>query len=95
LPDELDDVALEPMLYPQAAARVSKAPTPDWAAVHVELKRPGGTRELLWQEYRARCTHFATITVHRDRSAIMETVERRASKWVGDYFAAGPDAALT
>ena len=28
-------------------------PTPDWAVVHRELKKPGVTRILLWQEYLA------------------------------------------
>lgn len=51
LPDELDDLALEARLYPRLAVRVSTAPTPDWSFVHAELRRPGVTRQLLWQEY--------------------------------------------
>ena len=31
-----------------------RAPQPDWAAVHRELKRPGVTLPLLWDEYRGR-----------------------------------------
>ena len=52
LPDGLDDVALELRLYPPAAAKDEQRPLPNWAEVHRELKRPGVTLQLLWQEYR-------------------------------------------
>jgi transposase len=32
---------------------MARRPTPDWAIVHQELKRKGGTLLLLWQEYKA------------------------------------------
>ena len=51
------------------ASRLDR-PVPDWAAMDVELRRPGVTRALLWEEYRARapdgfgyawfCAHFDT-----------------------------------
>ncbi len=53
LPAELDDGALERLLYSQAAARASAFSEPDYAQVHQELKRKGITLTLLWEEYRA------------------------------------------
>jgi len=54
LPPELDDDdALELLLFPgQGDTRRADRPIPDWAAVDRELRRPGVTRALLWQEYR-------------------------------------------
>jgi len=52
LPDGMDDGALERLLF-SAPGRGAKAqPVPDWAAVHRELRRPGVTLQLVWQEYR-------------------------------------------
>ena len=53
LPVELDDGALERLLFPRAPALPETARAmPDWSAVHRELKRPGVTLQLLWHEYR-------------------------------------------
>jgi transposase len=52
LPAEVDDLALERLLFKQAAARAGYA-TPDFAHLHQELKRRGVTLQLLWEEYRA------------------------------------------
>lgn len=56
LPADLDDARLEAQLFPPppAVPRASR-PAPVWAAVHQELRRPGVTLFLLWQEYQARC----------------------------------------
>ena len=53
LPPELDDdVRLENRLYPQPPDLPSEQrPQPDWAVVHSELRRPGVTLMLLWEEY--------------------------------------------
>lgn len=53
LPPELDDdVRLENRLYPPPSDLPSEErPQPDWAAVHRELRRPGVTLMLLWEEY--------------------------------------------
>src|SRR5882757_1190125 len=55
LPEGLTDTALEALLFvrggPAAGAR--RKPEPDWAGLHRELRRPGVTLMLLWQEYRA------------------------------------------
>jgi transposase len=53
LPPELDDdVRLEDRLYPPPSDLPSdERPRPDWAVVHRELRRPGVTLMLLWEEY--------------------------------------------
>ena len=54
LPEELSDGDLEALLFPTAVA-VSPClrPPPDWPILHRELRRPGVTLSLLWEEYRA------------------------------------------
>lgn len=54
LPAELDDAALERLLYPPPPTGRCGRAAPDWPALHRELKRPGVTLLLLWEEYRAR-----------------------------------------
>ena len=51
-PDGLDDALLELRLDPPPAAKDQQRPLPRWAEIHRELKRPGVTLQLLWQEYR-------------------------------------------
>ena len=56
LPATLTDRVLEAMLYAghgsqQGARRKAE---PDWTYVHHELRRPGVTLMLLWEEYRQR-----------------------------------------
>jgi len=51
LPDELDDSALQAQLY-RRSVPLSSRPHPDFAKLHTELRRPGVTRMLLWQEYK-------------------------------------------
>jgi transposase len=56
LPATLSDRVLEAMLYAghgsqQGARRKAE---PDWVYVHHELRRPGVTLMLLWEEYRQR-----------------------------------------
>ena len=53
LPEELDEEALEGLLFPPPPDAVRHRPLPDWAALHQELRRKGMTLGLLWQEYRA------------------------------------------
>jgi transposase len=53
LPPELDDPALERLLFPPQPQQA--APTravPDWPTVHDELQRKGVTLFLLWHEYK-------------------------------------------
>jgi transposase len=52
LPEELDDVQLAQLFYPKADARpASRCQIPDWSMIHLELKRKGMTKQLLWEEY--------------------------------------------
>lgn len=55
LPEGMDDVALENVLYPESfeAAEADKH-VPDWAEISKELRRKGVTRQLLWREYKQR-----------------------------------------
>ena len=54
LPDDLTDEALEARLYPPPpTVAKEQRPQPDWPMVHRELRRPGVTLQLLWEEYRA------------------------------------------
>ena len=52
LPDGLHDDALEGLLFSSPAPAVVARPLPDWAKVHVELRRPHVTLMLLWLEHK-------------------------------------------
>jgi len=54
LPVTLTDRVLEATLYASAGRPQGSLgkPEPDWTHVHRELRRPGVTRMLLWEEYR-------------------------------------------
>lgn len=47
-----DEAALQARLYQSELPR-ARTPAPDFAKLQAELKRPGVTRLLLWQEYKA------------------------------------------
>jgi hypothetical protein len=47
----LSDEDLEVRLYRPAVPRASYQLTPDFSVIHQELKRPGVTLMLLWEEY--------------------------------------------
>jgi len=52
LPDDLDDNRLAKLFYPNADTRVStRHQVPDWASIHQDLKSPGMTKQLRWEEY--------------------------------------------
>lgn len=54
LPEGLTEETLEFRLYPPpTVATKDRRPRPDWAAMHRELRRPGVTLQLLWEEHRA------------------------------------------
>jgi transposase len=54
LPEGLTDETLEDRLYPPSTvASNERRARPDWATVHRELRRPGVTLQLLWEEHRA------------------------------------------
>ncbi|WP_068686450.1 MULTISPECIES: IS21 family transposase [unclassified Variovorax] len=47
----LSDAELEARLYQPAVPRLARHLEPDYALIHQELKRPGVTLQLLWEEY--------------------------------------------
>jgi hypothetical protein len=54
VPSELDDAALERKLFtPPFAVGEPARPQPDWPRLQAELRRPGVTLLLVWEEYRA------------------------------------------
>jgi transposase len=54
VPADLYDVALEARVFARPAPAVARERyVPDWLQLHHELKKPGVTLMLLWQEYRA------------------------------------------
>lgn len=52
LPPDLDDGTLAGQLYRQPVRQPGQRPLPDWATIHQELKHPGVTLQLRWQEYK-------------------------------------------
>lgn len=54
LPEGLTDDELERLLFAKVEPSLPEArPTPDWNAVHVEVRRKGVTLRLVWEEYRS------------------------------------------
>lgn len=49
---EMNDTAIERMLFPDGGKVKGERPVPDWSYVHKELRRKGVTLVLLWQEYK-------------------------------------------
>ncbi|MFC6522965.1 IS21 family transposase [Undibacterium arcticum] len=53
LPPEMDEQALDRLLFPPSEPSAVQRPEPDWAQVHDGLRRKGVTLDLLWQEYKS------------------------------------------
>ncbi|ASY61174.1 IS21 family transposase [Sinorhizobium sp. CCBAU 05631] len=55
LPGELTDEALEHRLFARAGVKQGqrRRQEPDWAELSIELKKPGVTLLMLWEEYRS------------------------------------------
>lgn len=93
VPDSLDDAQLEALLYPPVVAAVS-VPLPDFAHLHRELSRPGVTRRLLWEEYKAQhadglqysafCDHYRAW-LKRSVEPVMRFEHRAGDKCFIDY----------
>ena len=47
----MDEASLEQELFPVTASPPQR-PLPDWSEIHLELKKPGVTLQLLWDEYK-------------------------------------------
>ena len=52
LPSDLDDDSLESLLFGSPTGPTQARPMPDWAKIHLELRRPHVTLMLLWYEYK-------------------------------------------
>jgi len=52
LPEGSEAAALVSQVFEPAARQGPLRPTPDWAQVHAERKRPGVTLQLFWLEYK-------------------------------------------
>jgi transposase len=54
LPPELDDdAALTRLLFPDEGRPQPNRPEPDWARIHLELRKKHVTKQLLWEEYKS------------------------------------------
>ncbi|MCP4967605.1 MAG: IS21 family transposase, partial [bacterium] len=49
--EKMDEARLEQELFP-ATASPPPRPLPEWSEIHLELKKPGVTLQLLWDEYK-------------------------------------------
>ena len=101
LPDGIDETTLERRLFPQVSLKGRQFAQPDWAAVHSELKRPGVTLSLLWEEYRGRhpdgygysafCEHYGVWSARL--SPVMRQRHTAGERMFVDY--SGARMALT
>lgn len=93
LPEDLDDAALERLLFPQSV-RVTEFRQPDCGHIHQELKRKGVTLHLLWEEYHEShgeqaygysqyCAHYQQFRKTLARS--MRQIHRAGEKTFIDY----------
>lgn len=79
LPEEMTEPRLASLLYPESDSRPGALEDPDWATIHMELRKNGVTRHLLWEEYCQRmpvraysysqfCCHYHTWSQSQKRS---------------------------
>jgi transposase len=93
LPEDLDDKALEALLFPRGPALAKVRPQPDFGHIHKELRRPGVTLMLLWFEYREShpdgyaysqfCHHYRLFQRHLD--VVMRQEHRAGEKCFVDF----------
>ncbi len=88
LASTLSDDELQVRLYPPPRPRSTARAEPDCAAVHQELKRPGVTLQLLWEEYRAHCGDGAGLQACR-------CIHPDHASWGQRAHLAGRDAAAS
>jgi transposase len=100
LPAELDESAVNLLLFPPSEHSAVQRPPPDWAAVHAGLRGKGVTLDLLWQEYKAEqsdgfqysafCEHYRRWRQHLSLS--MRQTHTPGEKLFIDY--AGPTVSI-
>ena len=94
LPVSLSDTELERRLFPSPPpVPTASRPVPDWSVVHQELRRPGVTLMLLWEECRAAhpqgfayswfCQHYRAWIGKLD--LVMRQSHRAGEKLFVDY----------
>ena len=94
LPEGLSDTDLERRLFPPPlTVPVDIRPVPDWSVTHEELRKPGVTLMLLWEEYRTVhpqgfayswfCEEYRSWTGRLDR--VMRQTHRAGEKLFVDY----------
>lgn len=94
LPEGLSDADLERRLFPPPpTVPVDTRPLPDWSVIHEELRKPGVTLMLLWEEYHAAhpqgfayswfCEHYRAWAGKLDR--VMRQTHRAGEKLFVDY----------
>ena len=93
LPAELDDAALEALLFASPPPPAVPRPLPDWKKIHTELHRPGVTLMLLWFEYKESfpdgyaysqfCEHYRTWRRHLD--VVMRQSHKAGEKLLVDF----------
>ncbi len=93
-PSALTDAELQRRLFsPAPTVPSNQRPMPDWPWAHAELRRPGVTLALLWQEYRLShpqgfkyswfCEHYRLWTAKVD--VVMRQEHRAGEKLFVDY----------
>jgi transposase len=93
LPEDLDEAALERLLFPQVVQQEQYTHA-DYAYVHQELKRKGVTLQLLWEEYHTAqgerayrysqfCWHYQRF--HGSLARSMRQTHRAGEKLFIDY----------
>jgi transposase len=99
LPADVDDAALEARLFARPAYPTTRyRAVPDWTQLHQELKKPGVTLQLLWEEYRAQhpegygrtqfCAHYRDWA--RRLKPSMRQVHRAGEKLFVDFAGQRP-----
>ena len=94
LPPDLNDTALERLLFPPRARPTEpQRAVPDWSTVHTELQRKSVTLFLLWQEYKTQhptgygytwfCTRYQAWAKKLD--VVMRHDHRAGEKVFVDY----------
>jgi transposase len=88
----LSDEELQVKLYKAALPRNSKQLLPDFAIVHLELKRAGVTLQLLWEEYAKDNALAYKYTTRRCRPLItaqgqLAIMLRRQPSWLHQQLA--------
>jgi transposase len=100
LAEELDETALDALLYPPTALSSTPRPEPDPEKMHRELTRTGVTLQLLWLEYKADHPDGLQYTQFCERyrrfrgqvDVVLRQVHKAGEKLFVDF--AGPTVAI-